>query len=151
MKRFKFSLETVHNLREMRRDEAERQLEQSAAQVSAARAVVEQIEQHRDAVETELARATGPLCTHELALQVSYLEFLNQREQETQQHLAVLEGQHEAQCETTLTAARAAEVTEQLRARQQARHATAVARVEQLLLDEIAIAATLRKRLGGDD
>jgi flagellar biosynthesis chaperone FliJ len=48
MKRFKFSLEAVHNLRELQRDEAERQLEHSAAKVSAARAVVEQIEQHRD-------------------------------------------------------------------------------------------------------
>jgi hypothetical protein len=38
-----------------------------------------------------------------------------------------------------------------LRARQQARHAAAVARVEQLLLDEIAIAATQREKLGGDD
>jgi flagellar export protein FliJ len=151
MKRFKFSLEAVHNLREMRRDEAERQLEQSAARVSAARAIVEQIEQQRNAIETELARATGPLCTHELSLRVSYLEFLKGREQETRQHLAALERQHEAQRETAVAAARDAEATEQLRARQQARHAAAVARVEQLLLDEIAIAATQREKLGGDD
>ncbi len=151
MKRFKFSLETVHNLRELQRDEAERQLEQSAARVSEARAMVEQIKQQRNAVEAELARATGPLCAHELALQVSYLEFLNQREQETQQHLAALEHQHEAQRETTLAAARAAEATEQLRVRQQTRHAAAVARVEQLLLDEIAVAITQREKLGGDD
>ena len=151
MKRFKFSLEAVHNLRELQRDEAERQLEQSAAKVSAARTVVEQIEQHRDTIETEIARATGPLCANELALQVSYLEFLNQREQETQQHLAELEQQHEAQRETTLAAARAAEATEQLRTRQQARHTAEVARVEQLLLDEIAIATTQREKPGGDE
>ena len=151
MKRFRFSLESVHNLREARRDEAEQQLAQSAAVVSAAAATVEEIERHRAAVEEKLARATGPLCAAELALQVNYLELLIQYEQAARQRLAALEREREAQRQTTLTAAREAEVTGQLRARQQARHAAEGARAEQHFMDEMAISATLRGGQDGDD
>lgn len=151
MKRFQFRLESVHNLREARRDEAEQQLAQAAAEVLAAAEALAEIERHRAAVEAKLASATGPLCAAELALQVNYLALLTQREQEARQRLAALEHEREAQRQTTLVATREAEVTGQLRARQQARHTAELARTEQHFLDEMAIAATLRAGQEGGD
>lgn len=151
MKRFRFSLETVHNLREARRDEAEQRLAQTAAGIQAATEAVAEIERQRAAVETKLAQATGPLCTAELTLHVNYLELLAQREREARAHLAALEREREAQRQATLAATREAKVTGQLRARQHARHTAELVRAEQQLLDELAITANLRSGPGGDD
>ena len=151
MKRFRFSLQTVHNLREARRDEEEQRLAQAAAVINAATEAVAEIERQRAAVEAKLAKATGPLCTAELTLQVNYLELLAQREHEAREQLAALEREREAQREVTLAATREAKVTGQLRARQQARHTAEMVRAEQQLLDELAVTASLRCGPGGDD
>jgi flagellar export protein FliJ len=151
MKRFRFSLETVHNLREARRDEEEQRLAQTAAGLQAAAEAVAEIERQRAAVEAKLAKATGPLCTAELTLHVGYLELLNQREHEARQHLAALEREREAQRQATLAATREAKVTGQLRARQHARHTAELVRAEQQLMDELAITATLRSGPEGVD
>jgi flagellar export protein FliJ len=151
MKRFRFSLQTVHNLREARRDEEEQRLAQAAAVIKAATEAVAEIERQRAAVEAKLTKATGPLCTAELTLHVNYLELLAQREHEAREHLAALERERETQREVTLAATREAKVTGQLRARQQARHTAELVRVEQQLLDELAVTASLRSRPGGDD
>ena len=144
MKRFQFSLETVHNLRELRRDEAERQLAQAAAVVLAAATVIEEMEHHRDAAEAKLASATGAVNAAELAWQSNYLALLSQREIEARTQLEALERERESKRENVVATTREAKVTGQLHARQYARHTADAARAEQNLLDEMAIAATLR-------
>ena len=145
MKRFQFTLETVHNLREMRRDEAERQLAHAAATAMTAEAAIEELLNHRAAIEAKLvAGSIGTLCAAEMALHVNYLTLLAQRETEARAQLALLEQEREARRQTAVAASREAEVTGQLKARQHARHSAEAARVEQNMLDEMAIAAALR-------
>ena len=151
MKRFKFSLETVHNLRELRRDEAERQLAHAAAVVLTAVAAIEEIERQRATTEAKLACATGLVCAAELALQVNYLDLLAKREQEARMRLAALECEREERRQAALAASREADVTGQLRARQHARHIAETSRAEQNMLDEMAVAATLRGEKSGND
>jgi len=147
MKRFKFRLETVHQLREQRRDAAERQLGQAAAAVVAAAAAVEDIQQQRAQIEEKFARTSGVIYADELAQQLEYLDWLDQREQAARQQLAAREREREACRQAAIHAAREAEVTDQLRARQQARHHAEVARVEQEMLDEMAVSAHWRNVL----
>jgi flagellar export protein FliJ len=145
MKRFQFSLQTVHNLREMRCDEAERHLAQATAVVMAAATVIEEIRGHRDAAETKLAGATGLVNAAELAWQSNYLVLLAQREVEARTRLKTLEHERESRRETVLATTREVKVTGQLRSRQHARHTADAERAEQSMLDEMAIAITLRR------
>jgi flagellar export protein FliJ len=152
MKRFRFSLETVHNLRELRRDEAERQLAQAAAVVMTAATAVEEIQHRRAAIEAKLvAGSTGDLCAAEIAMQVNYLAALAQREVEAREQLAALERERETRRQSAMAATREAEVTSQLRARQHARHSAEAARAEQNMLDEMAVAAALRGDLNRNE
>ena len=138
MKRFKFRLQTVHNLREQRRDEAERALIKAAAEVTAGEAALAELQRQRATAETKMARATGQIYAEELALQLDYLEFLAQRERALQARVAELEQQREAARENALKAARDAEVTSQLKQRQIERHQAESALAEQNFLDEMA-------------
>jgi flagellar export protein FliJ len=144
MKRFKFSLEAVHNLRELQRDEVERQLARAAAIASAAETAIEEIERHRAEIETRLAGLIGELNAVEAAWQSNYLIVLAEREGQAKEHLAQLERERETHRQNVIVATREAEVTGQLRARQKARHEADVARAEQILLDEMAIITALR-------
>lgn len=138
MKRFKFRLQTVHNLRAQRRDEAERALLKAAAEVAAGEAALAELQRQREAAESKMARATGQVYADELALQLGYLEFLAQRERALRNRLAELEQTREAVRASALEAARAAEITSQLKQRQQARHAAEATLAEQNFLDEMA-------------
>lgn len=138
MKRFKFRLQTVHNLREQRRDEAEQALLQAAAEVTAGEAALDELLRQRAAAESKMARATGQIYADELALQLDYLGFLGQRERDLRLRLAELEQKREAVRARAVQAARDAEVTSQLKQRQQERYAAEVALAEQNFLDEMA-------------
>lgn len=138
MKRFKFRLQTVHNLREQQRDEAERALLKATAEVAAGEAALEEMQRQREVAETKMARATGQVYAEELALQLDYLDFLAQRERALQARLAELERNREAMRENALNAARDAEVTSQLKQRQKERYEAELAIAEQNFLDEMA-------------
>lgn len=145
MKKFRFSLQTVHNLRESRRDEAERGLAHAASAVTAAVAALEAIQKLRGELEEQISKSTGPLCIADLSLRMNYLDALSRREAEAKTHLARLEQERDRHREDALAAARDAEVTEQLRARRHARHVEEHARLEQDQLDEMAIACVRRE------
>ncbi len=144
MKRFKFNLEAVHKLRELQRDEAERQLARAASVAAAAETAIEEIERHRAELEARLAGLIGEIDAIEAAWQSNYLLVLAEREGEARANLRQLENAREAQRESLVAATREAEVTGQLRDRQRARHNADVARAEQIQLDEMAIIASLR-------
>jgi flagellar FliJ protein len=151
MKRFKFRLATVHNLREQRRDAAELELGRAAAAVQDAAAAIEAIQRQRDALETKLSKTTGLVYADELALQLNYLNYLDEREQAARQQLAARERERETCRQAALHAGREAEVTAQLRERQQARHTAEAGRVEQEMLDEMAVSAHWRNVLSEAD
>jgi flagellar export protein FliJ len=147
MKKFRFTLQTVHDLREARRDEAERALFRAA---SAARAASEQLEEtkqtHLRATETYAAKLQeGEIDPFDALLSINYLASLNRRERETHAQLEELEKAREAQRALTAAAAREAEATSRLRQRQRERHHLELARYEQEMLDEMATLAQARQ------
>lgn len=147
MKRFRFPLQAVHNLRQMRRDEAERELAQAAAEVSHGAARLDEVACTRTAATEAYLRALqkSDIDQHEMALRINYLASLTQRESEARARLAELESAREAQRQLVTRAARDAEATAKLRERHRVRHETEAARAEQNNLDEIATVAIARR------
>lgn len=140
MKKFRFSLQTLHDLREARRDEAERTLVRTAAASAEAAETLS---------ETRLAHArasdayahslrAGEIDPFEATLSVNYIASLLQREREDHARLKERERAHEAQQKITADAACEAEATSRLRDRQRERHRLETARTEQGILDEMA-------------
>lgn len=140
MKKFRFSLQTVHDLRETRRDEEERTLVRTAnATQEAADKLAETRQAHERATDEYAARLqSGEIDPFVATLSVNYLAALLKREREDQARLQERERIHEAQRMITAEAARAAEATAKLRERQRERHKLETARVEQEMLDEMA-------------
>ncbi len=146
MKKFRFTLQTVHDLREARRDEAERAL------ATASRAVDEAEEQlaetssaHERAMEEFAARLeSGELDPFEAELSVNYLASLVERKLEAHARLKELEERRERQREETIEAARSAETTARLRDRQREKHQLQMMRAEQQILDEMAMLTQAR-------
>lgn len=149
MKRFKFSLQAVHNLRVSERDKAERELASAAAAVVAAQAQVEQAERTRTIAEEVSARAlrAAELDPHEAAQRADYLYSLVERKRQAQIRLAVLEQERESRREALVQASRGARTTEQLRERHLAHYHLEAARVEQNALDEMATVAAARRMI----
>lgn len=147
MKRFRFQLQTVHDLRETRRDEAERSLAEAAQQVFAAAAQLDDANRSlTEAAENYAAMlGDGALDAHEASLRASYLITLTRRREDARTRLAAVEREREVRRQVVVEASRAAEATAKLRERQSARHALETARDEQNNLDEMATSATARR------
>lgn len=147
MKRFKFSLQTVHNLRVAERDKAEREMARASADVANAVSQIAEAEIVRMAAEEDCAQAlrTPAIDAHEVALHSNYLYALAGRKCHAQDRLAKLEQEREAQRGLLVQASRAARTTEQLRERHLAHHQFEAARDEQNALDEMAVMAAARR------
>lgn len=147
MKKFRFTLQPIHDLREMRRDEAERSHAQAIAAVTEANSRLDEAEStRREAAESLRSLLQhGQLDPHEVALRSSYLSSLIAREADARTRLAALEEERERRRHKMAEAARAAEATAKLRERQSARHFEALARYEQNQLDEMAVVTAARR------
>lgn len=148
MKRFRFSLQTVHDVRSTARDEAERRLASANADVAKANDSVMETRNIRDREADALVvkYRTGDLDPRETALRFGYLEALSRQEAEARDRLIALERTRDRVREATTLAARDAEVTAKLRDRHLARHRAETARVEQVSLDELVVIAAARRR-----
>jgi flagellar export protein FliJ len=150
VKRFKFSLQTVHDLRCSRKEEAERGLAQASADVADAEERLEKAKEARSAALEGYSKTlrSGVLDLREESLRMHYMTLLAQREEEDRKRLAALKHAREERRRALVDAARQAEVTESLRERHLANHRAETARAEQSLLDELATLASAR-RLNG--
>jgi flagellar protein FliJ len=148
VKRFKFSLQTLHDLRERRREEAEAALAAAHAQVVAAEAAVaEAVSARRQALESNAAfLSPGPINTHEIALGAGYVAALDRRIAEARQRLIEAERERDARRQAAVAAATAAEATAKLREKHRARHDAEASRAEQDSLDELAVMSGARRR-----
>lgn len=149
MKRFQFPLQSVHNLRESLRDEAERQLAEAAAKVNEAAAELEEIRRIRE-VETDAHAGrlqAGTINAHDLALRANYLTQLVRNEFEACKQLATLEREREARHQAVIKAARDVEATAKLRERYSVRHQAETLLADQNSLDELAVLATAHRSL----
>lgn len=140
MKKFKFTLQAVHGVRETRQEQEQLVLSrlQAAAEAEAARIV--EIENRRlTALEVyarrlECGEQIDPL---EMQLSVKYLTSLDTLALEAKQILKQKQTACEQQSKTLAVAAQAVKATANIRETQRARHHLETARVEQIALDEM--------------
>jgi flagellar export protein FliJ len=149
MKKFKFTLQAVHNLRESRRDNARQELVQLQTTASEAAERLEQTTQERlETIDNFSSKMqSGPIDPMEAALTTNYIAALVQREREAQYQLSLSIAAVEKQRLKVIEAAREVEATSVLRERQLARHELEASRAEQNFLDEITSVTIARKIL----
>jgi len=148
MKRFKFSLQAVHDFREMRRENAERELAQAAAELERANALLDEVLRAR---QTATQNYTEIISSRELnaptmVAHTDYLGSLIRREREARAQIAAAERMVEAKRQVLVEAKRESETTAKIREQQQQRHELDAARKEQNTLDELAVASVSRRQ-----
>ena len=150
MKKFEFSLQTVHNVREMRQDKEKIVLSERQAEVNKAAASVAHFEKLRfESIENYSQRLNSgeQLSAREMELNLNHFASLNRLQQEAEK---VLEQKKQAclqQGETVADAMREVKITDRLRETQKARHQIEFARQEQNNIDELVSANFARQIL----
>lgn len=148
MKRFKFSLQTLHDIRQRARKEAEAALAAAQAKVATAEAALAEAQlARRLALENNAAHLNaGQLNPHEIALRADFVAVLDQRIAEAWRRLSAAQDERDARRRAAVIAATAAEATARLHDKHRARHETEAVRAEQELLDELATLTSARRR-----
>jgi flagellar export protein FliJ len=149
MKRFSFTLETVHNLRERARQEAEAELARASGAVMRAAEELAEARRKREQAMDDYVQTflDGRLSFPETTLRAGYLVVLAERIAEAERQLTERERECEAARQKLVTVTAAAEATAKLRDHQFARHRAALEREEQQQLDEIAMLKAARQRM----
>jgi len=150
MKKFKFTLQTVHNVREMREEKEQMILMRMQNDVDQAAERVAQIEQMRlQAIENYTARLSSgkPLDAFDLEACSNHLSTLDRFQREAQAMLEQTKQIAAGQSVNVAAAGRAVKITEKLRETQQTRYKVESAKVEQTALDEIVSANFARRML----
>jgi flagellar export protein FliJ len=147
MKRFHFSLEAVHNLREMRRDAAERALAVVAAELQGAHAQLEKVLRQRQSVMASyllLHQSTEIEAAH-FASHTDYLGSLLLHERQARLMILQVEEKLILKRQALTEASRQTKTTTNIRERQRERHHLEMAQHEQKALDEMAVVALARR------
>jgi flagellar export protein FliJ len=148
MKKFKFTLEAVHKVREMRQDREKLVLGELQGEVNKAAARHENIQGSRVAAMDNYALR---LCSGEqfdpieMQLHSSHFESLNRLRMEAEQELEDKRQACLRQGETVAAAMREVKVTDRLRETQKTRHDLEYARREQNDIDELISASFARQ------
>jgi len=140
MKKFKFTLQTVHNVREMRQEKEELILGQLQTEAVVAEEAVAQIENSRQtAIENYSLRLRSgeQLNPMEMELNSKHFASLNQRRIEGEQIVAQKKQACVRQTQTVAGAMREVKITGRLKETQQLRHDLDFARAEQNGIDEL--------------
>ncbi|HEX4949618.1 MAG TPA: flagellar export protein FliJ [Blastocatellia bacterium] len=150
MKRFKFSLQTLHDLRTQEREDAELALAQSTALVAAA---AERIVVVRDTIKQAVTAYAAQMNTkapdpRAAEMHTQYIATLEARLVAAKQEHAELERQRERKRQELIKASAAAEATTKLREQYYARYVADLMREEQNLVDELATIANVRRLRG---
>lgn len=147
MKRFNFSLQVVHNVREIRRDTAERALAAVSAELQAVQEQLETVlRQRRSAMDKYLLLQQSPeIEASVFATHSDYIASLILRERQTRVRIIEVEERITASRKVLTEASRQTETTANLRERQRERHHLEAAQHEQNMLDEMATVAATRR------
>lgn len=148
MKKFKFTLQTVHKIRERRRDNAEQEL--AAANIELDKAIAhlnDILDMRQHAVNRYVVlHEASQLEASTVAMHTNYIGSLMELERLARISIAKSEKHVALKREKLIEASREEETTANLRDRQFERHVLETARKEQLLLDEMAVLAVARQR-----
>lgn len=139
MKKFKFTLQPVHNLREAKLEQEQLRLASLQEALAKAFDSLEKAERERLDATDEYARKiqAGELPSLDFSLMMNYLKTLAHREKEARKNLDDAKHACAQQINRLTEAMRDVEATGKLRERQQARHDLELARAEQNTLDEM--------------
>jgi flagellar export protein FliJ len=141
MKRFKFELESVLQVRQESHEAAKVELSNAAAAVDAARVQLESLQDVRKAQESKLRTNATLADPNALFLHSAYLDALSRRERQQTEKLMHLEEERLSRQTAAIEAAQEAQVIEKIRERQYRMHRQSVLQHEQAELDEAAILA----------
>ena len=148
MKKFKFTLQTVHNVREMKQEREEMTLAEIIMEVNRATERIAQIEKMRlEAVEkyTQRLRAGEVWNATEMELNAKYFNSLDGLQREAEKLLSEKNLACTAQRVKLAGAAREVKITDRLREQQYLRHQLEADKQQQINLDEIVSAGYARK------
>lgn len=148
MKKFKFTLQTVHKVREMRQEKEKLVLGELQAELNKAAERVAHIEKMRiDAIEKYARRLNSgeQVCVMEMELNSNHFASVNCLQQEAETILKQKQQAYLRQGATVAAAMREVKITDRLRETQKSRHQTEFARQEQNNLDEMVSASYARK------
>lgn len=147
MKRFNFSLQTVHNVREIRRDAAERALAAVAAELQGAREQLERVLRQRQAAMDKylLILQSQEIDAVTFASHTDYIGSLVLLERQARVMILQVEERITVKRKVLIEASRQTETTANLRERQRERHHLETAQHEQKMLDEMAVVAATRR------
>ena len=140
MRKFKFTLQSVHNVREMRQEREGLILAQLQAEADTAAATVANIGQMRlQAIDDYALRLGGgeQMTSMEMELNSNHFASLNRLQQEAERTLAEKNHACRGQSEKVALAMREVKITDQLRDNQRSRHESEYQRQEQNSVDEM--------------
>lgn len=149
MKKFKFTLQAVHNVREMKQERELLVLSELQAEAEKAAARVGEIEELRGKAIEDYARRLengAAIDPYELELSSNHITSLDRLQQEAQKNLEKRKQACLRQTKTVEVAAREVKITNRLRENQHAKHQADIARREQNALDEL-ISANYARRM----
>lgn len=147
MKKFKFTLETVHNVREMRREREEMVLSQLNAEAEKTAGRIRELENRQTAAIEAYARkmqAGTMINIGEIELERNHIAALDRLIRETRQTLEQQQLTCRQQTQKVAAAMQLVKVTDRLRDVQRARHDRDAAREEQTAIDDLVSAKYAR-------
>jgi flagellar export protein FliJ len=148
MKKFKFTLQTVHNVREMKQEKEEFILGELQMEAAKAAQFVSEVEQMRfKAIDNYASRlqSGAALDAFELELNSNHIAALDRLRREAQNALEIKKQACLQQSKTVAAAMREVKITDRLRENQQSRHRLEFDRYEQNALDELVSANFARR------
>jgi flagellar export protein FliJ len=147
MKRFKFTLQTVHDLRESKRESAERDLTEAANEVYRAYRLLEEVIRARQRALDNylLLYQTRELEITMVSAHTDFIGSLMQRERESRDYVVEVEKRLTSKRQALTEALRATKTTAKLRDKQRERHDLELGRNEQSMLDEMAVMSVARR------
>lgn len=149
MKKFKFTLQSVHNVRELREENEQLELSRLQAEAEKAAERIRQIEDlKREALEKYTARlhSDEPINVFELEMNSNHLSNLDRLRREAVEILEQKEKACARQRDSVAAATRSVKVTSRLRDTQEQRHRSDVEKKEQTAADEL-VSATYARRM----
>jgi len=147
MKRFQFSLQAVHNIREMQRDAAECALAAVAAELKGAEAELERVLRRRQSAMDKylLLHQLKEIDAATFGSHTDYIGSLVLLERQGRALILQVEERITIKRQALTEASRQTKTTANLRERQRERHSREIARHEQKALDEMAIVTVTRR------
>ena len=148
MKKFKFKLQTVHNVREMKQEKEQLVLSELQKEAAKAAERVAEIDQLRFKAIANYARRIEcgqTIDPYELELNSNHIAALDRLQREAKENLEIKRQACARQSKTVAAAAREVKVTNRLRENQEQRHQLELERQDQNNIDEIVTSNFARR------